>query len=244
MGDTINRGHHNSGRFIVTQTSAAERTHQFQDAVLYWFATHQRNFPWRNMSNPFHILIAEMLLRQTQAKRISQAYLELIEQYPCVEQMARADVAQLRDWFKPLGLIKRADWMIETSKILLAQHGGQVPQDLDALMRLPGLGRYSARAVLCLAFDKSVPMVDESSGRLLRRVIGLRFGGPAYSDKELLQCAEGVVPSGGSKSFNLGLLDIAASYCHPRSPNCACCPLIRLCSHGRLGLVNEAVTKG
>lgn len=208
-------------------------TEVLQRAVLIWFATHGRNFPWRTTANPFHILVAEVLLRQTQAERIAGPYLELIERYPDAQEMAGADVAWLREWFKPLGLFKRADRLVEAAKTLLEQHGGEVPPNLGILMRLPGLGRYSARAILCLAFAGPVPMIDESSGRLLRRVLGLIHKGPAYSDRQLLEHAEGLLPRGASKPFNLGLLDIAARYCHPNSPNCAECPILGSCSYGQ-----------
>lgn len=212
---------------------SAGSVHRFQSAVLDWFAIHERDFPWRRTSNPFHILVAEVLLRQTQAKRITGPYLELIERYPAAQEMAGADVARLREWFKPLGLVKRADQLVEAAKTLLEQHGGEVPQDLAALIRLPGLGRYSARAILCLAFGWSVPMIDESSGRLLRRVLGLSQNGPAYLDRQLLEGAEGLLPRGASSAFNLGLLDIAARYCHPNSPTCEDCPLLGSCSYGQ-----------
>lgn len=205
----------------------------FQITVLDWFATHGRDFPWRRTSNPFHILVAEVLLRQTQAERIAGPYVELVERYSEAQQMSRADVARLRNWFKPLGLVKRADRLIEAAKDLVEQHGGYVPEDLQALLRLPGIGGYSARAILCLAFGQPVPMIDESSGRLLRRLLGLTHKGPAYLDRQLFERAEGLLPPGATRAFNLGLLDIAAQYCHPTSPNCADCPLLNFCSYGQ-----------
>jgi len=178
--------------------------------------------------NPFHILIAEVLLRQTQAERVVGPYLELIERYPDAHAMARANVDELREWFKPLGLVKRADRLVEAAKILVEEHDGEVPCNLNILLKLPGLGRYSARAVLCLGFRQRVPMIDEASGRVLRRVIGLSKPGPAYSDSSLLEMAESVLPSKAS-SFNLGLIDIAAACCHPLGPECRKCPLSNVC---------------
>lgn len=198
-----------------------------------WFAQNERDFPWRQTSNSFHVLIAEVLLRRTQAHRVVEPYLHLIERYPDVQDMAAADVTWLREWFRPLGLVNRALRLVEAANIILEQHGGEVPDDLSEIEGLPGLGRYSACAVLCLAHGGSVPMIDESSGRLLRRLMGLNSAGPAYSDKDLFNRARRLIPHDGSRYFNLGLLDIAAVYCHVNSPECGQCPLRSLCIRGQ-----------
>ena len=212
----------------------AEWVSLLQCTVEEWFSRRGRNFPWRKSSNPFHVLVAEVLLRRTQAERVAAPYLDLIERYPVTRDMANADVAWLREWFRPLGLVSRADLLIDAAKAIVEQHGGEVPRDLSEIESLPGLGRYSARAVICLAHGGAVPMVDESSGRLLRRLFGLSSTGPAYSDRKLLERTEGMVPNNTSRAFNLGLLDIAAAYCHVSSPDCVQCPLRSLCSWGRL----------
>ena len=118
------------------------------------------------------MLVAEVLLRRTQAERVAGPYLDLVARYPYARDMADADVAWLREWFRPLGLVSRADLLIDAAKAILEKHGGEVPRELAEIESLPGLGRYSARAVLCLAHGGAVPMIDESSGRLLRRLLG------------------------------------------------------------------------
>ena len=227
----------------ASSAQAAGRTHQtpgagwvslLQCTVEEWFSESGRDFPWRQCSIPFHVLVAEVLLRRTQAERVAGPYLELIERYPDTRDMADADVAWLREWFKPLGLVRRADLLIDAAKAIVEKHGGEVPRDLVEIESLPGLGKYSARAVLCLAHGGAVPMIDESSGRLLRRLLGLSSRGPAYSDRKLLERTEALVPNETSRAFNLGLLDIAAAHCHVGSPDCVQCPLRDLCSWGRL----------
>ena len=205
-----------------------------QRTVEEWFSENGRVFPWRQTSNSYHISVAEVLLRRTQAHRVVEPYLQLIERYPDVRAMAEADVSWLRDWFRPLGLVSRAHCLVEAAKAILDQHGGEVPQDLGEIESLPGFGRYSARAILCLAYERAVPMIDESSGRLLRRLLGLNSTGPAHSDKDLFERVRRLIPSDASRRFNLGLLDIAAAYCHVGSPDCVQCPLRCLCVRGRL----------
>ena len=206
----------------------------FRQTVESWFSESGRSFPWRQSSNSFHVLVAEVLLRRTQADRVVGPYLDLIERYPHVRDMADADVARLREWFRPLGLVRRADLLVAAAKAILERHGGEVPRDLNEIESLPGMGRYSARAVHCLAHGGAVPMIDESSGRLLRRLLGISSTGPAYTDRKLLERTEGLVPHETSRAFNLGLLDIAAAYCHVGSPDCVQCPLRGLCSRGLL----------
>ena len=198
-------------------------------SVVNWFRRDGRNFPWRDTEDPFFILIAEVLLRQTQATRVVDPYNDLVASYPDPAALAEADVEGLRQWFKPLGLVRRADMLVNCANLLLRDHGGQVPRDLNDLQSLPGIGRYSARAILCLAFNHPLPMIDEGSGRVLRRVLGLSNAGPAYSDTRLAEVAARILPEGNSREFNLGLIDIGAAYCHPRIPDCPDCPLSDYC---------------
>lgn len=220
--------------------TSSDITQSLQGLALSWYNNNARHFPWRNSSNPFHILVAEILLRQTQAKRVTGPYLELISVYPDPSTLAEADVDQLRSWFKPLGLVTRADYLIGAAKHIRDLHGGQVPRDLDSLIELPGIGTYAACAIQCLAFGDSVPMVDESSGRLLRRLLGLDHTKPAYCDSQLIEIAASLVPKDRPKEFNLGLLDIAAAVCRPKNPNCSLCPLVEMCEYA--GSTNTTAT--
>lgn len=203
----------------------------FIQSVVTWFRSYGRTFPWRNTSNSFHILIADVLLRQTQAWRVVGPYLELIERYPNPQTLAEADTIELRKWFRPLGLVKRADHLVHCAQILISAYAGKVPGDLKALESLPGLGRYSARAILCLGFNQPVPMIDEGSGRVLRRVLGYKPKGPAFSDPALMDAAIRILPNESPRDFNLGLIDIANAHCHPNKPDCLKCPLLKDCAY-------------
>jgi len=223
-------------RFLKQERNRAnihsdDQIEKLRSAVLTWFVANGRDFPWRRTSDPFHILVAEFLLRQTQATRLARPYMEFITKYPSASSLAIADLDELRRWFKPLGLVRRADYLFQTSQILVTKHGGKVPNDLETLLALPGLGIYSAQAVLCLAFGAPLPMVDEGSGRVLRRVLGKAPKGPAYCDSKLLKVAEAILPKTSPREFNLGLIDMAAVYCHPGIPECGECPLLAICFH-------------
>ncbi len=204
-------------------------TNRLREAVLEWYAQHGRDFPWRRTRDSFHVLIAETLLRQTQAERVVCPYTELVARYPDPAALANADANELRKWFRPLGLVRRADSMVAAAKLVVDRCGGLVPNELGRLLDLPGIGDYSARAILCLGFGQPLPMIDEGSGRVLRRVLDLDWRGPAYCDSGLLEVAERILPKRRAKEFNLGMIDIAAAFCHPRMPACQQCPLARLC---------------
>lgn len=216
---------------VVTRKAPTLNVSRFVQATVKWFRSHGRTFPWRNTSNSFHILIAEVLLRQTQADRVVEPYLELVERYPNAQALAQADTIKLRKWFRPIGLVKRADRLVQCAQILIKDYEGQVPGDLKALESLPGLGRYSARAILCLGFSQPVPMIDEGSGRVLRRMFGHELRGPAFSDPVLMDAVMRVLPNESPRDFNLGLIDIAAAHCHPTKPDCLSCPLTKNCAH-------------
>jgi A/G-specific adenine glycosylase len=204
-------------------------THLLNRLVIQWFANNGRDFPWRKTMDPYHVLIAEVLLRRTQAKRVVEPYGYLIQRYPTPDNLAHADVYELRKFFKPLGLVKRADLLIKAAKCIVCEHGGQIPNKIKAVSSLPGMGIYSSCAVVCLAFGESVPMIDESTGRLLKRVFDIHLRGPAYSNREFLEMAASIVPMEQARDFNLGLIDLAAAFCHHTSPDCCNCPIARLC---------------
>ncbi len=217
---------------------------QFTAAVVQWYYAHGRAFPWRETTNPYHLLLAETLLRQTQAVRVVEPYLELVGRYPDPWLLALANIPKLREWFGPLGLVTRADRLVKTARVLIEEYEGQMPNDLTALLALPGLGRYSARAILCLGFGVRVPMIDEGSGRTLRRVLGREHKGPAFSDRSLMATVEQIMSQTSAREFNLGLLDIAAAYCRPRKPDCARCPVRKACALDKAELARPEETRG
>ncbi len=208
----------------------------FSQTVLCWFAKHRRDFPWRNTHNPYFIFLAEVLLRRTQAERVVETYAKLTEKYPTPQILAQANVQELRVVFQPLGLTRKADLLVQAAKSIVKEHEGQFPQSVSEISTLPGMGIYGSRAVACLAFGERVPMIDESVGRLLRRVLNLKEKKPAYSDKQLIKDVMQIIPINFTREFNLGLLDIAAAFCHHKVPSCLDCPLNRMCAfHRSLG---------
>jgi len=207
---------------------------EFQNRLLDWFERARRDFPWRSQSDPYAILIAEKLLQQTAARDVVvQAYEQFLHQYPTPHHLAAANVSDIEEIIKSLGLTYRAKELQAMAQELVAHYGGEVPRDLKELIALPGVGDYSARAVLSFAFGENVPIVDTNVARLLYRLYGIPGPLPANParKKSLIELAGELIPAGQSRDFNLAILDLCAQICRPTDPTCPDCPIKVYCSY-------------
>lgn len=207
----------------------------FQESLLAWFERERRGFPWRLRSDPFAILIAEKLLQQTAARPIVvTAYEQVLQRYPSPHDLAAADINDLEEIVRPLGFTYRARELISLAQALVEQHEGRVPNTLPALLALPGVGDYAARAVLSFGFGEDVPIVDTNVARFLYRLYCLpgRLPSNPARKKSLITMAQTLLPPGKSKSWNLGVLDVCALICKPLKPLCPSCPVQRFCAYG------------
>lgn len=211
--------------------------HLICDLLMRWAEDHVRRFPWRETRDPWRVLLAEVLLQRTRASQAVSAYEEMIGNYPTPAALLSASADELERHFVRTGLRKRAERLLRIAQIIQSEHGGRVPISREALLSLPGVGSYTANAVLCVATGARLPMLDEAAGRVLRRVLGIETNRPVYSDKGLWQLAEQLIPDAESREFNFALLDLGATLCKPRNPRCVHCPLQGVCyqcqaSHG------------
>lgn len=205
-----------------------------QISLLDWFERERRSFPWRSQSDPFAILIAEKLLQQTAARAIVViVYEKLIDRYPSPYELAAANLKELEQTLHPLGLEYRARELISLAKTLVEQYEGKVPNTLSALLSLPGVGDYIARAVLSFGFGADVPVVDTNVARFLYRLYNLPGKLPSNPsrNKRLIEMADKLLPRGRSKDWNLALLDLCALICRPKQPLCPLCPVQRFCTY-------------
>lgn len=217
---------------------------QFQSDLLDWFQNSRRPFPWRGLDDPYAILVAEKLLQQTAAgAMVARIFVQFLERYPTPQLLAAADLTELERLLQPLGFHYRARELVALGTALIERHQGQVPRDLTALLDLPGVGDYIARAVLSFAYHESTPIVDTNVARWLHRMLGLP--GPLPSNparsRSLHDIALRLLPLGQSKEFNLAILDLCALVCRPRVPLCDQCPVRPYCATGskrprRLGI--------
>lgn len=204
--------------------------------MLSWYRVNGRDLPWRKTSDPYAIWVSEVMLQQTQVATVLRYYERFLTSWPTVRSLARADEQELLHFWQGLGYYRRARQMRQAAQQVVAEHDGQFPNDLAALMRLPGLGPYTARAVASLAFGSSHGVLEANTIRLWTRVCAAE-GDPKVSPlrQELMQLVDAIVPSRHPGNFNQGVMDIGARVCTPRSPNCDACPLRKECRARALG---------
>lgn len=218
---------------------------RFADALTDWFAANARALPWREGYDPYHVWISEIMLQQTQMERGVAYFRRWIEALPDPAAVANAHEDDVFKLWEGLGYYNRARNLMRAAKVMLDQHGGRVPNKKDALLALPGIGPYTAAAVLSIAFGQDEPLVDGNVSRVLARVFDLDAPlGEAATRKALWTLAGELLPTGRARDFNQGLMELGALVCRPRNPDCAACPLGALCEARRLDITAHRPVPG
>ena len=203
---------------------------KFQQRLLRWYARHRRDLPWRKTSDPYKILVSEVMLQQTQVDRVIPKYKEFLRKYPSIEELASASVRDVETVWRPLGYNIRPIRLHAIAQEAIRRHGGKIPDSLEELQALKGIGRYTAGAVMSFAFRKDAPILDTNVMRLLHRV----FLGPGSSKRSrtvnrLWDLSAALIPRGKGYDFNQAMMDFGALICTARKPNCPVCPMQRIC---------------
>jgi A/G-specific adenine glycosylase len=200
-----------------------------RDAVLAWYDATGRELAFRHASDPYAVLVSELMAQQTQATRAAQAWTSWIARFPSVEALASAPVADVVRAWAGLGYNRRAVHLHRAAQAIVAEHGGRVPSSVDELQALPGVGPYTARAVAAIAFGEPVGAVDVNVKRVLGRIVA---GGPdGLSTSAMQAVADAAVPRDRAGPWTHALMDVGQRVCRPRRPNCADCPAIAWCAY-------------
>lgn len=209
----------------MTQQQVIE---DFRSKLMSWASDNLRTFPWRQTSDPYEILIAEILLQKTVAEKVEPVYVEVLSAYPSLEELAEADRNELADIIYSLGLQNQRSKALVLIGQTLRDSG--VPDDAERLLKLPYVGRYAANATLCFAFGEPWPIVDANVVRVYNRIFDTEFN---YRDEEAWRFAEEVLPVDNAWEFNLAILDFAAAICTPKTPRCGDCFFTDQCDYYR-----------
>lgn len=211
----------------------ASQKRTFQRRLLKWYAEHGRDLPWRKTADPYHILVSEIMLQQTQVERVIPKYHEFLDKYPTLEDLAGAPVQEVKQTWYPLGYNIRPERLHTIACEAVAQHGGQLPDDPEALQSFKGIGRYTAGAILTFAFQKVAPILDTNVMRVLHRIF-LGPGDPKRGSvrRALWELAERLVPAKHAYDFNQALMDFGATVCTAKKPACLLCPMNDICKAG------------
>jgi A/G-specific adenine glycosylase len=195
----------------------------FRRLLLRWYRKHQRKLPWRGESDPYRILVSEIMLQQTRVAVVEDRYKKFIAQFPTAERLAKAREQTVLAAWSGLGYYRRARNLHAAAKEIAT--AGDFPRTAEALRELPGIGRYTANAVASIAFGEPVAVVDGNVKRVLER-----FTGQALNEKQYWQTAEALLDRGSPGDFNQSMMELGATVCLPGKPLCDICPVMDLCA--------------
>jgi A/G-specific adenine glycosylase len=224
---------------VRAQFTAAQKQ-SLRRRLLAWYAKHARDLPWRQSRDPYRVWVSEIMLQQTQVATVEPYFRRFVDAFPTVARLAAADEqAVLRLW-EGLGYYRRARQLHKAAQAIIAEHGGKFPSAPDEVRRLPGIGRYTAGAILSIAFDARQPILEANTVRLLSRLSAYRGdAAKAEGQRHLWQLAEDLLPQRKVGSFNQALMELGSLVCTPRNPRCEACPLVTCCAARAAGLQNE-----
>ena len=216
---------------ISLEADDAKKVEEVRNALISWYEENARDLPWRRTRDPWRVLISEVMLQQIQVKRAVPFYEAFLARFPTARALAEAPLSEaIRAWGN-LGRYRRVVSLHKTARILVEEFDGEVPSDPEVLVKLPGVGPYTAGAVACFAFERDAHFVDTNARRVLHRL----FFGPdvpeaAVSEGELMRLAEAMVPRGRGWQWGQAVIEFGALRCTARKPICESCPLRNLCA--------------
>ncbi len=202
----------------------------FRRSLLRWYRQNGRDLPWRRTRDPYAILVSEFMLQQTQVATVLPYYNEWLRRFPDFSALALASESSVLHGWQGLGYYARARNLHALARIVFRKHGGVLPDKIDNLRALPGVGRYTANAVATFAFDQSVPLVEANIARVMARLFDVREPIDATRGREAIwRCAADLLPARGASSHNSALMDLGALVCKASAPKCGICPVNKFC---------------
>ncbi len=219
---------------MSTPKTSATRT--VRRRLLAWYRANKRSMPWRDTRDPYAIWISEAMLQQTRVDTVIPYWERFIEKFPDVHTLATADTDNVLGAWAGLGYYSRARNLQAAARVIDDEHGGELPDDIETLMRLPGIGRYTAGAVASIAFDRPEPVLDGNVKRVLSRLLGIRedITKPAIVER-LWREADALVQGRNPGDLNQAMMELGATLCTPKATRCTDCPLLELCDAHRTG---------
>jgi A/G-specific adenine glycosylase len=208
--------------------------------LLAWYRANRRDFPWRRGRDPYRIWLAEIMLQQTRIAAVLPYYERFLARFPDVTALARARESEVLKFWAGLGYYSRARNLHRAAKKIVREHAAQFPAAHEQALALPGIGRYTAAAILSIAYDVPLAAVDGNIARVLARLFGVRGDLRAPQNWQRLSAtAQQLLPANSAGDWNQALMELGETVCTPRSPTCAACPISRRCQARMLGLVHE-----
>ena len=207
---------------------------RFRRSLLTWYRLHGRDLPWRKTADPYHILVSEIMLQQTQVDRVLPKYSEWLQKYPSLEALAAAPEDEVAGTWRPLGYNIRPRRLHAIAREAVTRYDGRLPSDPETLLSFKGIGAYTAGAIRSFAFGQRAAILDTNVARVLFRVFVGRGDAKAHATrKHLWAVSEALVPRKHVFDFNQALMDLGAMVCVARNPKCLVCPMNGICRSRR-----------
>src|SRR5438270_1922857 len=210
--------------------SVAFQSAEFRRRLLSWYSRHGRDLPWRRTRDAYAILISEFMLQQTQVSAVVPYHNEWLGRFPGFASLSRASENDVLHAWQGLGYYTRARNLHATAKAIVCQHNGRLPRSIGQIRQFPGIGKYTAHAVASFAFNRSVPIVEANTARVLTRLFNFQNSiDSKAAHEELWRKAAALVPKCNARIYNSALTDLGALVCIPREPKCGVCPVKKFC---------------
>jgi A/G-specific adenine glycosylase len=203
----------------------AAKRQRFARFLLGWYDRHKRDLPWRKNRDPYRVWLSEVMLQQTRVNAVTDHYLRFLRRFPTVQKLAYAREATVLAAWSGLGYYRRARMLHAAAKKVVQDHAGKFPDNLEGWRALPGIGRYTAAAIASIAFEQPVPVVDGNVERVLQRLQGKSLAG-----KAVWLAAEEFLDRRRPGDFNQAMMELGATLCLPRRPQCLLCPVSDSCA--------------
>ncbi len=204
----------------------AERAGAFRQRLMRWYRHNRRDLPWRHSHDPYAIWVSEVMLQQTQVATVLPYYERFMRRFPDVKTLAAASLEEVLRFWEGLGYYRRAVQLWQAAQCLVRQHAAKIPNSFDQLTALPGVGRYTAGAILSLAYDRRVPILEANTERLYLRLLGWQLPVTEVKDR-LWEFAAQLLPRRNVGQFHQAVMDLGSLVCR-KEPNCSSCP-VRFC---------------
>ncbi len=212
----------------------------FRRRLLSWFRKNARDLPWRDNKTPYRIWVSEIMLQQTQVATVIDYYQRFMKRFPTVEKLASAEQSEVLKLWEGLGYYRRARQMHAAAQIIADQWNGEFPTDIESVLSLPGIGRYSAGAILSISLDRRLPILEGNTIRLFARLLQMRSDPRTGQNQKILwRFSEQLIPQKNCGDFNQALMELGSKICRPKNPACSICPVRDSCPTRIKGLQNE-----
>lgn len=213
--------------------------------LLTWFDRHQRDLPWRTNRTPYRIWISEIMLQQTQVATVIDFYQRFMRRFPTVKKLAAADRSEVLKRWEGLGYYRRARQLHAAAIEVVENHGGVFPETFKDVLNLPGIGRYTAGAILSIATDQRLPILEGNTYRLYARLLEMHSDPRSTANQKILwQFAQTILPQKRCGDFNQALMEVGSQICKPKQPLCDQCPVSTLCPTYTKGLQDVIPARG